>query len=213
MKTRNATVILALLLAASCKTKDENSYLPIVAVVPPTATVSGVAPSQSISCAFDPAAKEITEMFFNPAQNVGTMAAVVENNLTNTTSLNPVLRTDSTTFLPHQAVVDYEMIGPGAPAAPGEQVIPVASVAVPSGGRGTVGVDFFSGTAITAPNGTRIRVTFHVEGKLLDGSTVHTAAREYLFNVCNTAGCADAAPWAVFVNAAPPSPGTLESCY
>ena len=199
MKTRNAIVALALLLA-SCKTRNENSSLSIVSVIAPTAATAGTGVAATVSCTFDPAAAEFTQLPYNPAENRGSIAAVVQNNLAITVGLNPLLRTDTSTFLPHQAVVDYEFIPASAGAAPPQNTIPVSGLEVPPSSKATVGIDIFNGTAIAVPNGTFIRVIFHLEGKLLDGSLVHTAEREYLFRFCNTAGCGLGGSWAVTVN-------------
>ena len=200
MKTRNAIVALALLLA-SCKTRNENSSLPIISMVAPTATASGTGATATVSCKFDPGSGEFSELPYNPAENRGSVAAVVQNNLTPTTSLSPLLRADSTTFLPHQAVVDYEFIPGSAGAPPPENTVPVSGLEVAAGTKATVGINIFNGTAIAVPNNTLIRVTFHIEGKLVDGSLVHTAEREYLFRYCSTAGCGLQGPWAATAGA------------
>ena len=201
MKTRNAIVALALLLA-SCKTRNEESALAIESLIAPTATSAGTGAATTVTCHFDPAAAEFGELPYNPAENRGSVAAVVQNNLVPTTIINPLLRTDSTTFLPHQAVVDYEFIPASAGSPPGQNTIPVAGLEVVAGNRSTVGIDIFNGTTIAVPNGTFIRVIFHIEGKLLDGSLVHTSEREYLFRFCKTAGCGLGGTWAA------PGPGT-----
>jgi hypothetical protein len=200
MKTRNALAILALL-ASSCMTRNENSALVISAVIPPTATATGSGATSSLGCKFDPSQAEYTSLPYNPAENRGVVAAVVQNNLTATSSLNTILRTDSTNFLPHQAVVTYEYIPASAGTPPGQTIVAASGIEVPGGGKGTVEVDMFT-APIAVPNGTTIRVTFHLEGKLLDGSLVHTSEREYLFSFCNVAGCGLGGPWAATVGAA-----------
>ncbi|HUJ24991.1 MAG TPA: hypothetical protein VLW85_03165 [Myxococcales bacterium] len=203
MKTRAPILLLAL--AVSCSTKNENASLVITKVIPPTATVG-----TEVSCAFDPAETEFTpNLPFNPAENRGIIAAVVQNNMIDTSSLNTVLRTDSNTFLPHQVVVTYEVVGGGV-AAPPENIVPTTGVPVPTGTTSTVGFDVFNGINMSgfAAN-TFIRTTFHVEGKLLDGSTVHTAEREYLFQICTIAGCGLGGTWA----AAPTGGGAAVSCF
>lgn len=198
MKTRNAIVALALLLA-SCKTRNENSQLSIVSVVPPIATfTAGPTPGSpgTVSCKFDPGTAEFSELPYNPAENRGRIAAVVQNNLTPTTGLNALLRSDTATFLPHEAVVSFEYIPATAGAAPGGNTIPVSGLEVPAGSKATVGINIFSGTPVSVPDGTFIRVTFSIKGKLLDGSIVQTSEREYLFRSCTTAGCGLTGPWA-----------------
>lgn len=207
MKTRKALAILVLL-AGSCTTRNETSALVISSVIPPIASAVGTGATSALGCKFDPASPEYTpDLPYNPAENRGSIAAVVVNNLSPTVNLNPLLRGDSTSFLPHQAVVNYEYVPAGAGAAPGTNTIPTAGIVVPGGGgKGTVGIDIFNGLAISVPNGTYIRVTFHLEGKLVDGSLVHTAEREYLFRYCTTVGCGLGGPWAVQVGT------TFQSC-
>src|ERR1700682_1589176 len=110
MKTRIA--LLALVMAASCSTKNQNSALIITKVIPAKATgtpgTGGAA--GTFPCVFDPGQAEYTPYLpLNPSENRGIVAAVVGNNLTNPAKDNVVLRTDSTIFLPHQAVVTYDI--------------------------------------------------------------------------------------------------------
>src|ERR1700674_1844369 len=137
MKTRNALAILALL-ASSCMTRGENSPLVISSVVPRTAAAAGSATTPTLGCSFVASTAEYTSLPYNPAENRGIVAAVVQNNLTPTTALNTILRVDSTTFLPHQAVVNYEYIPSSAGTPPGQTVVAAGGVEVPGGGKGTV---------------------------------------------------------------------------
>jgi hypothetical protein len=201
MKTRNALAILALL-ASSCTTRNENSALVISSVIPPTASATGSGATTVLGCSFVLSTAEFTSLPYNPAENRGIVAAVLQNNLTPTATLNTILRADTTSFLPHQAVVNYEYIPSSAGTPPGQTVVAAGGLEVPGGSKGTVEVDMFTGPPISVPNGTYIRVTFHLEGKLLDGSLVHSSEREYLFRFCNTAGCGLTGPWATQVGTA-----------
>jgi hypothetical protein len=200
MKTR--IVLLTLVLAASCGTKNQNSALVITKVIPPTAkgTPGTGGAAGSLACSFDPGQQEYTPYLpINPNENRGIVAAVVGNNLTNPAKDNTVLRTDSTMFLPHQAVVTYEIAsGPGT--APGPSIVPASGISVPSGGTGTVGIEMFRGVSLTSfLPGSYVRTTFHLEGKLNDGSSVRTTEREYLFQFCGTPGCGTGGTWAADV--------------
>jgi hypothetical protein len=176
----------AALLAVSCTNQNRNSALVITKLVLGTATVTNPGPPPTIVCSYDPSADEFDFAHIDPAANTGgTMGAVVQNNLMNPATLNPLLRADSARFHPHQVVASYEVIGG---ATVGFQVIPVAGVTVPAGGTGPVLVPFFSPAATATLAGT-IRVTFHIEGKLDDGSTVRTSEREYIFVTCTGSGC------------------------
>jgi len=170
MKTRNA-ILLLVLLAASCSTKNRNSAFVITKLVEGTA--SGTPPV----CTYNPGDKETDFVAVNPATSTGVMGVVLLNQLTSTSSLNTILRTDSTQITPHQVVADYEFIG-GATIT--GQMIPVSGGSINAGGSVAVLTPFFFPAATKTLAGT-IRVTFHVEGKLEDGSTVRSTEHEYIF--------------------------------
>ncbi len=170
-------IALAALLGASCRIK-QNSALVVTRVV--LGQVSGTI------CKYDPGSDEFDFANINPAANTGgTMGVVVQNNLLDPTTVNSLYRTNSATFHPHQVVADYEVIG-GTTLT--NQIIPVSGTQVTAGGKGPVLVPFFSPAATATLTGT-IRVTFHVEGKLDDGSVLKSSQHEYIFVTCSTAGC------------------------
>jgi len=205
MKTRFALVLLALF-AASCKVQNERSDLVINKVVPATASVSGTAPAQNLICVFDISAAEYTPgLPYNPAESAGVVGAVIQNRMPDNSIVNPDFRLDTNTFLPHQAVINYEVIPAAAGAAPAQNVVPVGGNTVPSAGTGVVGVEMFRGLALALPSGAFVRTTFHLEGKLLDGTTIKTADREYLFEICNVPGCSHGGIWTIDVNGVPAS--------
>ena len=141
------------------------------------------------SCSYDPGTDETDFAHIDPAaNNGGTMGVVVQNQLTDVTTLNPQLRTSSATFHPHQVVADYEIIGGATTRG---VIVPVSGTQVQPGATGAVLVPFFS-PAVTATMSGTIRVTFHIEGKLDDGSVVQTSEHEYIFVTCATAGCSAA---------------------
>src|SRR5205807_3947309 len=125
---------------------------------------AGTGTGAPVLCTFDPGSTEIDFLRYNPIENTGNVGAVVSNTILSTTSVNPTLRTDAETFLPHQAVVDYEVIGGGVSI--GERIVPVAGAEVPSGSTAPVLVHLLP--AGTVPGGvaagTIIRTTFHIEG-------------------------------------------------
>jgi len=196
MRTR--TILLAAAFTAACTTQN-NSALVITRVVPPevtTETSTTTPPVTTTTCSFKTDAAEFSFLPVNLAENVGNVAAVVQNFMPPTNSANS-LNLDAAFFLPHQAVVRYEFPGNpnGAPPAgvtvQAPAIIPVSGLEVPSGGTATIGIPMFVGGAVSGavPDGTFIRVTFHVEGKLLGGSNARTSEREYLFQVCTDPGC------------------------
>lgn len=179
--------LLAAVLALGCADKG-NSALSITKVVPPTASTSATGPS---TCTVDPTTLEVSYLAYNPAENQGVVGAVVSNQTLSTVALNPLLRLDTSTFLPHQAVIDYEVLS-GARQV-GRQVSPVSGVEVPGGGgTGAIAVIMFPRPSDVAglADGTFIRTTFRIEGTLNDQSKAHTNEREYIFRICNTPGCA-----------------------
>jgi glyceraldehyde-3-phosphate dehydrogenase/erythrose-4-phosphate dehydrogenase len=148
--------------------------------------VEGTGQGSPPVCTFDPGGKETSFANVDPAVAEGNMGVVIVNQLTQTQTLNPLLRTDSTSFNPHQVVADYEVIG-GQTVT--NQIIPVSGGSINGGGGSAVVITpFFSPAAAKALSGT-VRVTFHVEGTLDDGTTVHTTEHEYIFVTCATANC------------------------
>ena len=139
MKTR-WSILLAMLLGVSCSTNNKNSALVITKVVLGTATTDP-GPPPVTTCAYDVGSSEFSYAQIDPAANTGgTMGVVVSNNLLDTSTLNPGLRTNSATFHPHQAVADYEVIG-GATLT--QQLIPVSG-SILTGTSGVVLVPFLA---------------------------------------------------------------------
>jgi hypothetical protein len=178
-------ILLPALLGVSCSTKMNSALVVSKMVLGTLTTVAGPPPTSF--CTYDPGATEFDFAQINPTANTGgTMGVVVENNLVNPSTINPLLRTDSATFHPHQAVADYQETQSGGITVT-QQIIPVSG-SVPAGGTGSVLVPFFAPIPATLLSGI-IRVTFHIEGVLDDGSNVRTSEREYIFVTCSTSGC------------------------
>jgi hypothetical protein len=183
------TVVLLALLAAACTTKNENSALVITKVLQSKGTTAaGVVTCPSITVGD----VEFNYILIGP-DNFGQVFLVVDNRTVDISTQNTVLRTSSSDFLPHQVVVSYEVLGNGTMNAPA--TVAVAGVVVPAHGQGPVGIpalfpSTFGAAAGGIAAGTFIRATLHLEGKLIDGSTVKTAEREYIFRACGGTGCA-----------------------
>jgi hypothetical protein len=187
MKTR--TILLAAACAAACTTQN-NSALVITTVVAAKAETSTTTPPVT-NCKFDASADETSFQPINLASDDGTMGAVVHNAMPATNSNNS-LNLDAAVFEAHQAVIRVEFPGgtPPGVSVPNPIIVPVAGVVV-SGATASIPVPLLPQGVITGnvPDKTFIRTTFHIEGKLLGGSSVHTSEREYLFEACPL--CAD----------------------
>ncbi|HEY6911899.1 MAG TPA: hypothetical protein VI356_21155 [Myxococcales bacterium] len=188
MKTR--IILLAAAFATACTTQN-NSALVITSVVPAkedTKTSSTTPPVTTTTCTFDPAASEVSFVQINLSQNDGTMGAVVHNFMPPTNSANS-LNLDAAVFEAHQAVIRVEFPS-GAPAGvsvPNPLIVPVSGV-ISSGEVASIPVPLLPKGVIsgTVPDKTFIRTSFHLEGKLIGGSTVRTTEREFIFQACTT---------------------------
>jgi hypothetical protein len=184
MNTRWFILLLALF-GVSCRSNMNSSLVVTKMVLGTVTTVAG--PPAYTYCSYDPGGTEFDFAQIDPTANSGgTMGVVVENNLTDTSTLNGILRTNSATFHPHQVVADYQETQPGGITVT-QQIIPTTGT-VPAGGTGAVLVPFFAPIPATLLTGI-IRVTFHIEGVLDDGSNVRTSEREYIFVTCSGSAC------------------------
>jgi hypothetical protein len=186
-----ATAAAAVFTASACTTKGENSALVTTRVVSGVASGPADAGPGPASCKLDATGtSELAFISLGP-DNFGTVGVGISNRIVDATQQNPLLRTNSSDFYANHAVVTYEVIGTGGTIT--ANGTPPASGLVPQGGTGTVGVVLFpsrfsaAGAGIAA--GTFIRATIRIEGKLLDGSTVKSSDREFLFQACGSAGC------------------------
>jgi hypothetical protein len=184
-----ALVAFAVLVQTACGTKGENSALVVTKVLPPAASGPD---GGTVQCTVDPSGKELSFLPLGQ-DSFGSIALVVDNRLQNQTNQNPILRTDSSAFLPHSVMVTYEVLGAGTLGSAILNTIPSSGVVVSAGATGPVFAMLFpngfgSVVGSVAP-GTFIRATMHIEGKLLDGSSAKSSEREYLFEYCGAAGC------------------------
>jgi len=177
-------IVVAALSMASCRA-DSYPALVITKVVLGTATTDPGPPAVT-TCSYDQGADEFSYAHIDPTANTGgTVGVVVDNKLVSQVTQNPQFRTDTTAFHPHQVVADYEVVD-GSQSIMG-QIIPVSGT-IPGGGTGAVLVPFFAPIQTSTLSGM-VRVTFHVEGKLDDGSKARTGNHEYIFVTCSGAGC------------------------
>lgn len=175
--------LLGALAIAGCSTQNQFSYLVITKVVEGTFTPA--TPTAPAFCTIDPSAKGVDFLRVNPAESNGTAAPVIENRFPNNANV-PGGRLNSNDFVAHQAVIDYEVIGGQRTLA--RQIVPVDGVVV-ANGSGAINVPFFPPGMNAQGLSGAVRVTFHLEGKTLDGATAKTNQHEYIFVLCNTTGC------------------------
>jgi hypothetical protein len=176
--------LLAALVMLSCSTNDRNSALSVTSVVMGT-FAAGTTPTSGGTCTFSATSQETEFPVFaaNAPNSLGASGFVVKNQLVSTTTVNKAFNGDTTTFSPHQAVVDYEIVG-GATLP--QQTIPVSGSPMSSGTSQAVIVPLFLPTAIlqamqALPNGGAVvRATTRIEGRLDDGTTVTTSEHEFV---------------------------------
>jgi hypothetical protein len=180
--TSTRIALLCAVALAGCTTQNQFSYLVITKVVEGTFTPA--TPTTPSFCTVDPAAKAIDYLHVNPAESNGTAAPVIENRLVSNANTGTG-RLNTNDFIAHQAVIDYEVIG----QAPMSRQLVAVDGLVPAGGSAAINVPFFPpGSNAPRINGA-VRVSFHLEGKTLDGATAKTNQHEYIFVLCTAAGC------------------------
>ena len=179
MNPTRIAVLLAVTLAG-CTTRNQSSYLEVLRVAPGVYTpASGATPA---SCLLN-AGPEVDFLNIDLNKRFGQIGVVVANNLVpNAVTTSNRLNTND--FVAEKSVLTYEVIGGGT--APGQQISAAQGV-VPAATTGNVATFFFPqganlGAAIGP--GKTVRVTFHIEGKLNDGSSVRTNEYEYVFLTC-----------------------------
>ena len=200
MNKRTLAGAVAAIALHGCTTDNKNSALPVTAIVlgvvtPVTDPVTNVV---TAGCVFSASTLETAFPVFaaNGTNNKGSVGVVVKNQISVPTTVNAVFTTDTTTFSPHQAVVDYEIIGGTQTIA--QQIVPVSGGSFASGISQTVVVPLFLPTAAstvlkTLASGSVVRVTVRIEGKLDDGSTVSTSEHEIVVST-TTAGAGTNSP-------------------
>ncbi len=174
---------------AGCTTKNQSSYLEILRVVPGTFTAA-TPPATGGTCAVSTSGQEVDFLNIDLTKRFGQIAVIVINNLASNASAG-INRLNTNDFIAERAVVSYEIIGGGTAPAP---VISAAQGVAPTGTTSALATFLFPqgaklGAAI--PAGQTVRVTFHIEGKLVDGSSVRTNEYPYIFLTCASAGAVD----------------------
>lgn len=185
MTSRTALLITVAL--AGCSTKNQSSYLEILRVVP--GAFAPATPTAPASCTISPNGTEVDFLNIDLTKRFGQVGVVVQNalQLNANTGVN---RLNTNDFIADRAVISYEVIGGSSPA----QVNGVAQGIVQAASTGVVGTFLFpqGGNFATSIGANKtVRVTFHIEGKLNDGSSVRTNEYEYVFLTCASSGAAD----------------------
>lgn len=173
---------------AGCTTKNQSSYLEILRVTPGTFTAASA--GSPASCIVTPGGLEVDFLNIDLTKRFGQLGVVVVNSL----PLNgqpAINRLNTNDFVAQQTVVSYEIIG--SSTAPPQTISPAQGVAA-AGSTSTISTFLFPQTAklgAAIPANKTVRVTFHIEGKLNDGSSVRTNEYEYVFLTCASAGAVD----------------------
>jgi len=176
----------AALAAGSCSTHNQYSSLEIQKLVPPTTSEALDAAGAQESCAYSTATAEYTFQTFNVTRDFY-IGIVVVNELPNNANV-ALGRLNTNDFIAERAVTTYESTD-GTNINIAQQVTPVQGV-VPAGGTAaTAGVLIPAAQAAQLANVTSVRLHTHLEGRLLDGSTVST--NEYMPIALPTASSVD----------------------
>ena len=176
----NANRFLVMLAAAgallvSCTTNGQDSDLQILSLVPPTSAGAADAGNAELSCNFLTTTVGYPVQQFNVTRPFS-VGIVIENHLAN--NANATLgRLNTNDFNVTQIVVTYESTD-GTVLNEPQQINPAEGL-VPASSAAAVGGVVIPGTVVAdLASVTSVRLHIHVEGKLLDGTTVKT--NEYL---------------------------------
>jgi hypothetical protein len=167
----------AALLLCACEVTNKNAGL-VVAERVIRATVSGSG-SSGTSCVYDLETEELTFGTFNPLGGGYTHGIILENHLTDNSSLAPG-RVNTNDFQVEYAVIDYAQIDGPAVVLP-EQTVPGNGLIL-TGGKGVTQLDLIpSAVAQAIGNNTmKVRILAQIYGRLLDGTRVKTNTYEYV---------------------------------
>jgi histidinol dehydrogenase len=159
----------------SCTTKNQYSSEEITKLVPPITADALDAAGALASCAYSSSTAEFTFQVFNVSRDFR-IGIVVQNNLvSNADTLLGRLNTHD--FIVTQAVTTYESTD-GSVVNIAQQITPSQGL-VPAGGTAVVSAVLIPAAVAAQLAGvTSVRLHTHLEGKLLDGSTVST--NEYM---------------------------------
>ena len=183
------TFVLLAVVLAGCTTKNQSSYLEILRVVPGI-YAAGTATTPA-TCTVNPGGLEVDFLNIDLSKRFGQIGVSIVNGLPNNTNQG-IGRLNTNDFIAQQTVVSYEVLG--TPGAPPPATISPAQGVVPTATTGSVSTFLFpqgAGLGSAIPAGKNVRVTFHIEGKLTDGSSVRTNEYEYVFVTCASSGTAD----------------------
>ena len=161
----------------SCSAKNQYSSLEILKLVPPTSTAEADAAGAAMDCGFLAATAEYSMQQFNESRDFY-VGVVVQNNLADNAN-SSIGRHNTNDFIAMQAVTTNEATDGTSISIP-EQITPTQGT-ITVGQVGVVGAVLIPAAvaAKLASDGvTSVRLHTHIEGRLLDGSSVST--NEYL---------------------------------
>ena len=180
-------LVLAVALAG-CTTKNQSSYLEILRVVPATYAAGTTTTPSTCTAGVGP---EVDFLNIDLKSHYGQVGLVVSNALLSNGN-SAINRLNTNDFIATDVLLSYEIIGEGgAPASikgPAQGLVPASTTA------GVISTFLFpkgGGFGASIPSGKTVRVTFHVEGHLVDGSSVRTNEYAFIFLTCLSAGTAD----------------------
>lgn len=186
MMNPKAFVLLAVVFAG-CSTRNQSSYLEIQRVVPGAYTAATA--TTPASCVVTASGQEVAFLNIDLTKRYGQVGVVVSSALAQNSNTGTG-RLNSNDFIAEKTVLNYEVIGGGS--SPGQVIAPAQGL-VPTGGLASVVTFLFpqgGNFGASIPAGKSVRVIFHIEGKLTDGSSARTNEYEYVFVTC-TGGATD----------------------
>jgi hypothetical protein len=166
---------LAALLLCGCEVVYKNAGMLVgTKVIRATQIAEG-----KFGCQYAIATPELTFGVFNPLGGGYTHGLVLENRLSDNSSLGPG-RVNTNDFQIEFAVIDYAQIDGPAVILP-QQTVP-ANALILTGGKGVTQLDIIPSAIAQAIGGNtmKVRAQVQVYGRLLDGTRVKTSTYEYV---------------------------------
>ena len=185
------------LLLSGCRVNDHTTAMIVGTKIIRATAASG-------SCVYDPTTKEFTFGIFNPTAGGYTHALVLENHLSDNSTLGSG-RINTNEFQVELAVINYEQID-GPPVTLPEQVVS-GNALIATGGVGITQLQLVTPAIAAAIGANSMKIRLHVQvwGRTLDGQRVKSSTYEYVIQ---------ADPTFVLPPPSPPcaAPAVAQSC-